>query len=398
MHKIHFIYGSGHGFSGQRFASEMLMMGLRQRGWSVEVIQTPVLDRVSASSWSSEVGERLMLTLRLLSAWLKGLRLALGSEILHVNLGQTCFALLRDGFPLLVRSVLAPYRQTQAIVSLHGNVFMSWNDQSVETRLLRQIAKTVRYVTVLGPRQKDRLARFGIRPEKVIQIDNSCLIAPITEQECQNKHVISAAQPLRILYLSSLIETKGYPEFVEAIGQLAAQATFPVEAILCGKITVMGSDCRFPTRIIARSWLESQIHLINQSPQVRLRWINGAEGKAKESLFQEAQIFILPSQYRVEAQPIAVLEALASGCAVITTKVGEIPTTVSHQTALLLDEATPTSIVAAIIELQQSPQKRLQLAQKGLHLFKQRFAYEKHIDLWEKILLEISGDRDHGQA
>jgi glycosyltransferase involved in cell wall biosynthesis len=385
MRKIHLIYGSGRGFSGQRFASEMLLAGLRQRGWVVEVIQTPVLDRVSESNNKNRLGEKLELGLRLLVAWSKGLWLALQPEILHVNLGQTRFALLRDGLPLLVRSLLGSSR---AIISLHGNVFMSWDKRSLEVRLLRRMARAARYITVLGPNQQKRLGDFGIPAEKVVQMDNTCLIRPMTEQECVEKQAIPVEQPLKILFLSSLIETKGYPEFVEAISHLASEDNFPVEAILCGKITSVESDQRFPTYTAAKSWLEEQIGQINQSGQVRLRWINGAEGQAKENLLREAHLFVLPSRYKVEAQPIVILEALASGCAVITTPVGEIPAMLDSRTALILDNAIPVTIAGAIEKLYRQPHHRQYLALNGLKLFIDRFAYARHLDQWERLLNE----------
>ena len=385
MKQVTFIYGSGTGFSGQRFASELLIAGLVQRGWQVGIIKTPLLDRVEGRGRGKQLLEKLDLGLRLLAAWLKGVWVALGPAILYVNLGQTRFALIRDGVPLLVRRIFK--RDRRAVVSLHGNLFAAWHRRSYEARLLCQMARPARYITVLGPSQKERLAELGVPAEKIVQVDNTCLIPPVTEQECVDKQAIPAHQAVNVLFLSSLTETKGYPEFVEAIGELAADASFPIQATVCGKITLMETDSRFPTHAAARDWLEEQITLVNRSPQVHLRWIDGAAGAAKEKLFREAQIYVLPSRYRTEAQPIAILEALASGCAVIATCVGEIPTTLNDRTALLLSEATPGAIATAILELLNNPNKRRDVALNGLKLFKERFAYEKHLDHWERLLL-----------
>jgi glycosyltransferase involved in cell wall biosynthesis len=43
------------------------------------------------------------------------------------------------------------------------------------------------------------------------------------------------------------------------------------------------------------------------------------DGPGKKNLFSEAHIFCLPTYYPYEGQPIAILEAFASGCVVITT-------------------------------------------------------------------------------
>jgi glycosyltransferase involved in cell wall biosynthesis len=63
---------------------------------------------------------------------------------------------------------------------------------------------------------------------------------------------------------------------------------------------------------------------MNQSGRIQLEWIRGARGAEKQALFEQAQIFVLPTQYPVEAQPLAVLEAMAHGCAIVTTDVGEL--------------------------------------------------------------------------
>lgn len=387
-----FLYGSGSGFSGQRIASELIIQGLRRRGWQVQVITTPVLDRISVSNWGRWLLVRLLLGWRLLGAWIKGLWLAFSPDVLYVNLGQTKFALIRDGLPLLIKSLFGHWGRV--IVSLHGNVFMGWADHSFEARLFHFMTRPASYITILGPRQKKRLVALGIPEQKVIQVDGTCLLTPITDQECLAKQS-NSNRPINVLHLSNLIETKGYPEFIEAIRLLASTISQPIEVVLCGNITLMDHKERFASHEEARKWLVDQISQVNQSSGVRLIWINGAAGEAKEKLFRAAHIFVLPSRYSVEAQPAVVIEALASGCAVITTKVGEIPATVDHQTALLLDKGTPESIAEAILALQRNPDKRQCLALNGLKLYRERFAYDKHIDLWERLLLEVSGGKDY---
>jgi glycosyltransferase involved in cell wall biosynthesis len=391
MRKVTCLYGSGTGFSGQRFASELLIAGLVQRGWQVGIIKTPLLDRIEGHSSVKRLLEKLGLGIRLLAVWLKGTWVALGPTLLYVNLGQTRFALIRDGVPLLIRGIFN--RDRQAVISLHGNLFTAWDRRSLEARLLRQMARPARYITVLGPNQEARLAELGVPAEKIVQVDNTCLIPPVTEQECVDKQAIHAHQTLNILFLSSLSETKGYPEFVEAISKLSSIVTSPVEATVCGKITLMDADTRFTSHAAASDWLEEQISEVNCSSQVRLRWVSGAAGAAKEKLFREAHIFVLPSRYRVETQPIAILEALASGCAVIATQIGEIPSTLNDRTALLLGEATPDAIATAIEGLLGNPDRRRDLALNGLRLFKERFDYEKHLDHWEELLLATAGER-----
>ena len=381
------IYGRGTFFSGQKVASELLIAGLRERGWQVKVITTPLLDRVGEHG-QGKVMQFLGLGGRLLLAWWRGMRAVFGAGVVYVSLGQTKFALVRDGFPLLVKSVSGG--NGRIVVSLNGSLFMAWNDDSLEARLLRRIVQAVRYVTVVGQNQMRQLVQLGIPEKKIVLMDNTCVLTPLTEQACTWKQREVGDRPIHILFLSNLIETKGYPEFVEAIAHLAQTASFPIEAILCGQIMAMNDDTRFANRDRARVWVEEQLARINQSLRVKLRWVHGACGQAKQQLFQESHIFILPSRYKVEAQPITVLEALATGCVVITTKVGEIPTTVSEETAMLLDDSTPESIAEAIITLQRDTHTRKKMALNGLRLFQERFSHHQHLNRWEKLLQKLS--------
>ena len=224
-------------------------------------------------------------------------------------------------------------------------------------------------------------------------MDNTCDLAPLTGRECVRKHGDTKTQSLRVLYLSNLLETKGYPAFVRAIDMLAARSDVRVEATLCGPIVRMDDDVLFASTEEVRGWLQSQIRRINDSGHVRLRWIEGAYGADKEALFRQAHVFVLPTRYPVEAQPLTILEALASGCTVVTTRVGEIPSTVSEKTAVFLDDTNPETIAQAIVDLYHDPERRTQLALNGLALFRERFSYERHIDRWEQILMGLA-DRD----
>jgi glycosyltransferase involved in cell wall biosynthesis len=331
----------------------------------------------------------LALGVRLAGAWVRGTAAICSADVAYVGLGQTSFALMRDGVPLLAADLLGS--KAGAVVSLNGNLFAEWEGGSLQAQFLRRIVHVASYVTVLGPQQRDHMIRLGIPARKVIWMDNTCDVAPITRTECLRKHSAGAQDALRILYLSNLLESKGYPEFVAAIRRLVLDV--PIEATLCGPLVHVGDDARFASPGEARRWIGSQITQINASRGVRLRWIEGAYGAEKEALFRQAHVFVLPTRYPVEAQPLTILEALASGCAVVTTKAGEIPSTVSEETAVFLDDTKPEAIAQAIVDLARNAERRTVLALNGLALFRQRFAYERHIDRWEQILMQAV-DRD----
>ncbi|HEY6563482.1 MAG TPA: glycosyltransferase family 4 protein, partial [Pirellulaceae bacterium] len=380
------IYGNAPGFSGQRFASEILIDGLRQRGWDVRVIKTPVKNRLEDRSWLERIGHWIALGVQFLVAWCRCAVAAIGFDLLHVNLGQTPFSMLRDGFPLLLRGIPGLRRQQRAIISLHGHVFMQWNFHTWEARFLRTLMRSASYVTILGPKQKDRLSQLGIPAEKIVVMDNTCLLSPISDQDCRTKHARSVDEPLCVLYLSNLIESKGYPEFVEAIRLMAQRSGREYRVVLCGKFVRDAESERFTSVAAAADWLRERMREIHHRPGIRMRWVDGAVGEAKADLFRNAHIYVLPSRYRVEAQPIAILEALASGCAVVTTPVGEIPSMLSANAAVFVPEPTDEALATVLEELADDPERRVDLALRGLQEFRLRYAYDRHLDRWETLI------------
>jgi hypothetical protein len=128
-----FIYGKGAVTTGQQRASELAIQGLRARGWRVREIATPLLDRTGRATG----GHLVSLAARLVMSWARGIGCVLRPYPVCVNLGQTRFALVRDGVPLLIGGAVG--RRGRAIVSLHGSAFIGWAPDSLETWLLRGI-------------------------------------------------------------------------------------------------------------------------------------------------------------------------------------------------------------------------------------------------------------------
>ncbi|MCL6751568.1 glycosyltransferase family 4 protein [Nostoc sp. CCCryo 231-06] len=388
------VYTVGDIFSGQRFASELLIQGLYANNWEIHVLNPPAFDRLKEKinlRWFFNT-KIIELFFKILVVWFQ-VFLSEKETILYVNLGQTKFALIREGFPILIRKIR--YFNSPAIISLHGSWFMNWDYNSFESKLFRLYLKGADFITVLGVNHKEKALSLGIAEHQICLMDNTCTLNQLSEQEVSVKHNSSLQtykkKPIvNVLFLSSLMEQKGYIEFIKSIAILSENNNnIFVNAILCGKITIgREKNLQLPTHETASAWIETQINYINKSDNAKLTWINGAVDLEKEKLFHDAHIFILPSRY--EGQPITIIEALASGCAIITTKVGEIPTTVNEETVRFINECSPDVIKEVIIELSLDVEKRTQLALNGLRLFRERFSYDKHIENWEKLLEKLS--------
>jgi glycosyltransferase involved in cell wall biosynthesis len=385
---IFFSFADPVGFSGQKAATELVMRGLSERGWTCRRLPLPVLRD------SGRPTRPLRFAVDLLAAWARALRLIWErGDWLVVSLGQTRFSFIRDAVPVFLG--WAFMGRERICIVLNGSLFMRWAKDSPDVWAFTFLLKRARFVTVPGGNQRDRLVDLGISPECVAVIANSCETEVLTEEAVRRKHDpgLSAGRPLRLLFLSSLIDTKGYPEYLEAVRRLAAWGGPAIEAVVCGRYTPSEFADRFREPAAAEGWIEEQIEAINGSPRAKARWVRGATGAEKAALFRDADIFVLPTHYAVEAQPVALLEAMASGCAIVTTRAGEIPTILDGECAVLLDSVSTDSVEAALQALSVTPGRRSKLATAAHRRFSGSYGAGRHIDRWEALL---KGDEAKG--
>ena len=105
------------------------------------------------------------------------------------------------------------------------------------------------------------------------------------------------------------------------------------------------------------------------------------KGIQKQNLFNSAQIFVLPTYYTNEAQPLVILEALASGCALITSTAGEIPSTVSGKEAIILNQITPENISQAILAYIIDDKMRIDKVISGFKLYNEKYSLDIYITI-----------------
>ena len=91
------------------------------------------------------------------------------------------------------------------------------------------------------------------------------------------------------------------------------------------------------------------------------------------AFYQMADLFLFPSIY--ESCPIALLEAMASGCPVVTSNTGGTPE-IAGDAAILLDPNDPEAIAAAVHSVLTDAQLREALIRKGVEQSK-RFSWER---------------------
>jgi len=135
-----------------------------------------------------------------------------------------------------------------------------------------------------------------------------------------------------LLFLSNLMKDKGVFDFFDAI-----------EILDAGKFEV-----HIAGAIESQYQQEIEDRLAMLADKVTYHGV--VSGNKKQQLFENSDIFVLPSYD--EGQPLSILEAYAYGCAVVTTDVGGIPDIFKSGTnGELCQINTPSSIANAIFTI-----------------------------------------------
>ena len=142
--------------------------------------------------------------------------------------------------------------------------------------------------------------------------------------------------PLRLLFLSNLIPGKGHGVVLEALPLLRARG-LNVHVTFAGRWTGQDDRSRFLARADALG--------VRGSVDV----LGGVGRQQAAGLHLAADVFVLPTTYPVEAQPLVLLEALAAGTPVVSTRWASIPEMVGAPEAELVGvPPTPAALADAV--------------------------------------------------
>lgn len=102
-----------------------------------------------------------------------------------------------------------------------------------------------------------------------------------------------------------------------------------------------------------KSEIESEIQALNVSDKVTL--LGGLKAIEVAGIMRIAELLVLTSVY--EGLPMVVLEALACGIPIVTTKAGETPLLISQETGVVIEERTPKAVAETLNTVLTNPKQ-----------------------------------------
>ena len=258
-----------------------------------------------------------------------------------------------------------------------GYVFIS---DSFKARVLRPLVRTLLKLALEG-----RNARLILQnPDDVALFARAGLVdvahvrlIPGSGVDCSRFLPDPARVPgtrLRVLLPARLLWDKGLAEYVQAARLLHANGS-PIDFLLAGDPDP-GNPAAVPETDV-REWVGQGI----------VQWLGHVDDMP--GLLRSVDIVALPS-YR-EGLPKGLIEAAASGCALVTTDVPGCRQVVTDGVdGLLVPAQDATALAVAIARLQEDPGLRLRLAEAGRHKalaqFDERIVLRDTLAVYDELL------------
>jgi glycosyltransferase involved in cell wall biosynthesis len=236
------------------------------------------------------------------AAYLRPQAAVLGALLsLRVRRRQSCYVSLsgglRQAFDLLV-AALAKARGLRMIVHHHSRAYVT--KRSMMTAAFCRLLRPDDVMIFLGEDHRDGFAQLYAPLTQCLVISNAAVVP--MHRRCERA---CAPSMLRIGFLANLELAKGIDVFFAVVRALTDQG-LAVRAVVAGPFR--DEACRpLVTRAIDEGFAE---------------YLGPVDGPEKQAFFEAIDIFVFPSRYRDETEPMVVLEAMAQGVPVVASAVG----------------------------------------------------------------------------
>lgn len=255
-----------------------------------------------------------------------------------------------------------------SVVTVHDLAFLSYPDAfhtakrrylTAMTRL--SVHRARRVIAVSAHTRDDLVHRFGVRPERVTVIPNAAdaRFRPAADPKAVARFKAAHNLPDRfILFVGTLEPRKNLRRLIEAFALLA-------EGDAETKLVIVG----------ATGWLTSDLAPLVQAHDLtdRIIFTGYVTDNDLPVWYQAATVFCYPSLY--EGFGLPVLEAMACGTPVVTSRTSSIPE-VTGEAAMLVDPTDVAALAHALQSVLSDEARRNTMAEAGIARA-QTFSWER---------------------
>lgn len=257
----------------------------------------------------------------------------------------------------------------RVLIHLHGSgydAFYAAQPAAKQARI-KALFQSADHVVVLGKYWHDfAKTTLGLADEKLSAINNG---APDTDGRAD-----PANAPCKIAFAGLIGERKGVDVLVDALASLPSDLTWRAEIGGNGEVET------YQTRAKDRG-IADRVHFSG--------WLGEAE---VDALLLSSQIFVLPS--RAENQPMSIIEAMARGLPVISTKIGAIPEQIEDgTTGIIVAPGNVEALARALETLIRNPQTRVTMGQAGRARYAERYSMRANAEAFSALYRDLAAQK-----
>ncbi len=289
-------------------------------------------------------------------------------KLVYLLVSQTNIGFLRDLGFIIINLLL----RRKQILHLRGGHFPEFYNRNnfVMKKIVKFFLNRIDLLIVLCERVKWQMT--SILPEEKI------FVVPNGRDLRFPRPIPNEKRQFQILYLGSLIPSKGFFEILEAIPAVVSRS--PQTKFVFGGGWRRGDDRMTTERYIEEHRLESNV-----------QFLGIITGRKKEMVLANADLLVFPTYYKFEGHPWVLVEAAAAGLPIISTDHACIPDiVVDGKNGYLVPKKNSEAIADRIIELIGDPEKRKSMSEYSLKLYQERFTercfIRKLCEAFEKVL------------
>ena len=289
------------------------------------------------------------------------------TDTVYISVGHTFFGVLK----YLPFFLLSKVSRKQLIIHVHTDyLWTMYKDAPAwKQKTLKIVMGLADKGIVLSPLLRRNLQPF-IKDEQIYELSNF-ISKKLLQHDIQKTIVEKKRHPLQILFLSNLIEEKGIIDFLEAM-LILKQKKIDFEVHIAGDIPL---------------YMKQKIDIYFEKIHDHLHYHGIVTGEKKKSLFLLTNIFIFPTY--TEAQPLVILEAMATANIILTTNVGGIPDIfIADKNGFTIENNDPAKIADTVMGLYENYLDLDKMLENNYQEVEQKYTEEKFFDNLYKIIMD----------
>jgi glycosyltransferase involved in cell wall biosynthesis len=369
-------------FSGQAMMFDALVDFLQTKNFSVSVID------LTSKYTNIHVGKfSFKRTLEYLSIILGSLKLFFSCRggLLYITTAQTKAGFLRD----MVFVNLASFFNYKILMQQFGSNFESfYNGLSPFLKnVVRRTFNKGDCIVVEGELSKQQFSMLDDYARKVVPITNGLPEKNLLSSDKGKTY--SKGQTFNLIYLSYMIESKGYWDVLKAIRILVQEHKKNIHCVFAGAFK-HSVDAEMHTNELGAAKAFHQ-YIVDNNLQQHITYYEGLMGEAKARAFLNANVFLLPSYFKFEGQPVSILEAMAYGAVPVVTNYRMIPNMVTNDVGLFVEPKSPEQIAEKVLFLMENPDAYATYSQACVDRFLANYTLDKYSTNMLQVIKKILG-------